>query len=92
MYMCLMKNNIKASKTDVTSRVPLSLVSSPQLQQLEIGMKAMGISIPPYSTYVPSFNFISFVLPEISFDEKSVTYNLPPAQLAEFDTALRKTT
>jgi len=42
-------------------------------------MKAIGISVPPFSTYKQSFNFRSFVVPEISLDEKSVTNNNQPA-------------
>jgi len=32
-----------------------------------------GIRIPPYCTYMQSFNFISVAFPEISLDKKSVT-------------------
>jgi len=51
-------------------------------------MKAVGISHPPYSTYLQSFNFRSIVLSEISVDKKSITYNHttppPDTQLASF--------
>jgi len=57
---------------------------------LETEKKAMRISLSPYSTYMQSFNIRSTVLPEISLDEKSVTYTHqgthPPTQLVKVDT------
>jgi len=46
-----------------------------------------GVSLPPCSAYMQSFNFRSVVLPEISFDEKSVSVSQPATQLAQFDVA-----
>jgi len=51
----------------------------PRKQPEIFGMKAIGISLPPYSIYKQNFNFRSVTLPEISFDEKSVIYNYSPS-------------
>ena len=55
-------------------------------------MNAMGVRLPPYSTAMQSYNFRSIVLPDISFDEKTLLTiarppTHPPTQLAQFDTA-----
>ena len=68
-------------RTVTTSKVPSSPGSSVQLQLLIVVASAerssllvvnRGVSIPPYRTYMQSFNFRSVVLFEIAFHKKAL--------------------
>jgi len=64
----------------LTSRVHLSLGSSEQLwQQPKIGIKAVGISLQPYSTYMQDSTSDLLYFLRYRLTKKSITYNHTPS-------------